>query len=295
MTDYFSSYFLGANTNQGFYSCYDTFCDTEQTDFLWVIKGGPGCGKSTFMKLVAAAAEAQALDVEYVLCSADPDSVDGIYIPQWHVGYVDGTAPHVQEVRVPGAGGAYLDLGQYYDFSALRCKRAAIVENQRQYRALYADIYAKLSVFKHQNRAQNHSSKARFYRAITHKGCLSLYPRRCDVIGMDTANELAEDALSHQKRLIEIRHPLFPELVEGIYLPDTHELYRMIHTEEDLALEHAISIVCPLLKQAKAMHDELEAIYHPHVDFDGVTAMAEKHIKMLKNQNTDCKYEENIV
>ena len=37
------------------------------------------------------------MDVEYVLGSGDPDSVDGVYIPAWHTGYVDGTAPHVIE------------------------------------------------------------------------------------------------------------------------------------------------------------------------------------------------------
>ncbi|MCQ2420706.1 MAG: hypothetical protein MJ118_06190, partial [Clostridia bacterium] len=73
--------FLGANTAKGFYSLYDSFCSGPD-DFLWVLKGGPGCGKSSFMRKIGKAAEDAGLDVEYVICSGDPDSLDGIYIPQ---------------------------------------------------------------------------------------------------------------------------------------------------------------------------------------------------------------------
>ena len=108
-------YFLGANGPKGFVSLYREFCSPDSGNFLWVIKGGPGCGKSTFMKKIGKAAEESGLDVEYVLCSSDPDSLDGVLIPQWHVGYADGTAPHVLDVSFPAAAGAYLDLGPFYD------------------------------------------------------------------------------------------------------------------------------------------------------------------------------------
>jgi nucleoside-triphosphatase THEP1 len=38
--------------------------DCAGGDFLWVIKGGPGCGKSEFMSRVAGAAESVGLEVE---------------------------------------------------------------------------------------------------------------------------------------------------------------------------------------------------------------------------------------
>ena len=118
-------YFLGGNTASGFVSFYGQFCRGPE-DFLWVIKGGPGCGKSSFMKTIGKAAENAGLDVEYVLCSGDPDSVDGVYLPALHTGYADGTAPHVLEAVTPGAAGLYLDLGQFYDRIALQKERRAI-------------------------------------------------------------------------------------------------------------------------------------------------------------------------
>ena len=102
-------FFLGANSKNGFASLYDGFTDPAGGDFLWVIKGGPGCGKSTFMKRIGAAAEAAGLAAEYILCSGDPDSLDGVYFPEKRIGYADGTAPHVIEAVYPGAAALYLD------------------------------------------------------------------------------------------------------------------------------------------------------------------------------------------
>ena len=87
-------YFLGANTYSGFYSLYHRFTSPAEGDFLCVIKGGPGGGKSTLMRRLGDAMRARGQQVEYVHCSADPDSLDGVKFPQMHIAYVDGTAPH---------------------------------------------------------------------------------------------------------------------------------------------------------------------------------------------------------
>ena len=41
----------------------------------------------------------------------------------------------------------------------------------------------------------------------------------------------------------------------------------------------------PALAEAKRLHDELEAVYNPHVDFDGVYALAKEHILRLQTEN----------
>ncbi|MFR1988772.1 MAG: hypothetical protein ACLS3C_01400 [Oscillospiraceae bacterium] len=164
-------YFLGGNTASGFVSFYGQFCRGPE-DFLWVIKGGPGCGKSSFMKTIGKAAENAGLDVEYVLCSGDPDSVDGVYLPALHTGYADGTAPHVLEAVTPGAAGLYLDLGQFYDRIALQKERRAIELLQTRYRALYREAYARLVIHARPScplPAQEERSR-RFLRAITCRG-----------------------------------------------------------------------------------------------------------------------------
>ena len=42
--------FAGANTGRGFVSFYDTIFPEDELDGLYIIKGGAGTGKSTFMK-----------------------------------------------------------------------------------------------------------------------------------------------------------------------------------------------------------------------------------------------------
>ena len=42
-------FFLGANSGEGFYSLYDQMLNGRFDDLL-ILKGGPGCGKSTFLK-----------------------------------------------------------------------------------------------------------------------------------------------------------------------------------------------------------------------------------------------------
>lgn len=87
-------FFLGANAPTGFYSLYDTLVNLDAKEQIYFIKGGPGCGKSSFMQHIAKGAQAAGFDVEYIHCSADPESLDAIHIPALQIVYADSTAPH---------------------------------------------------------------------------------------------------------------------------------------------------------------------------------------------------------
>ena len=77
-----SQYFLGANTPNGFYSLYDELIDRNTARDVYILKGGPGCGKSTLLRQVGRRAEDAGLDVEYIWCSGDPDSLDALIRPR---------------------------------------------------------------------------------------------------------------------------------------------------------------------------------------------------------------------
>ena len=51
-------YFLGGNTPAGFYSLYHQLSDADRLRALYIIKGGPGSGKSTLMRRVERHAQA---------------------------------------------------------------------------------------------------------------------------------------------------------------------------------------------------------------------------------------------
>ena len=273
-----TQYFLGGNTARGFVSFYDGFCRGPE-DFLWVIKGGPGCGKSSFMKTIGHAAEDAGLDTEYVLCSGDPDSVDGVYIPAWHTGYVDGTAPHVIEAVTPGAAGLYLDLGQFYDRTALQKERRAIEDLQRRYKRLYRDAYARLAALAAPEVSMEIPAERqrRFLRAVTCRGLVSAEPPAGAV---QLVPEERLRALLGRGDAIVYCDPLFPDTAEAVYLPAEARYLR----GPDSPLPD-VQAAISLLAQAKALHDELEAVYNPHVDFARVYALANSHALRLLREN----------
>lgn len=137
-----TTYFLGACTPQGFLSHYDSLFD--ELEQLRIIKGGSGCGKSTFMRKIGAAAEARGLDVSYILCSSDPESLDGVLLPSLSLGFVDGTAPHVLEPRLCGGSANYLNFGEFYR-SGLKANEPEIRLTQRENAAQYPYVSACLA------------------------------------------------------------------------------------------------------------------------------------------------------
>lgn len=120
-------YFAAANSGGGFFSLFRDVFSPEKFDRMYIIKGGPGCGKSTMMKKIGAEAELRGLPVEYVLCASDPDSLDGVIIRPLGVAVTDGTAPHVMEPEYPAAVEQIVDLYSCLDRGKLVGKRDAII------------------------------------------------------------------------------------------------------------------------------------------------------------------------
>ena len=136
-------FFLGANSSKGFYSLYDKFPPKDGK--LHIIKAGPGTGKSTFMKKIAEGAECLGMDVEYILCSGDPNSLDGIYISQLNSAWVDGTSPHVKEPDLLGVNSDYVNLGQFLSKPFSKTEAAKIRELNQKYKSQYTAAYSYLS------------------------------------------------------------------------------------------------------------------------------------------------------
>ena len=134
-------FFLGANSASGFSSLYDQWVDQAKMQAFYTIKGGAGCGKSTLMRRVADDMEEAGYSVEYIRCSGDPDSLDGVYFPEKGAALMDGTSPHVMDPAYTGATGHYVDLGAGYDRTALFAMREEIVAATQAYRACYPEAY----------------------------------------------------------------------------------------------------------------------------------------------------------
>ena len=87
------------------------------------------------------AAEDAGLAVEYILCSGDPDSLDGVVLPELKCAVADGTSPHVIEPKYPAAVDRYVDLGRFYDLTAAKADAEAVKTHTRDYKAAYSRAY----------------------------------------------------------------------------------------------------------------------------------------------------------
>ena len=138
---------------------------------LYLIKSGPGCGKSTMMKQLA---QLSSGPVQRIHCSSDPDSLDGVVFCDKKAAILDATAPHTMEPLAPGADEVVVSLYHTMSVEDLHPHREEI-------RALFA---------------RNASLRSRAARYIASAGSLLLDSRRAEACSTDF-----EKARRYVKRL----------------------------------------------------------------------------------------------
>ena len=134
-------YFAAANTYKGFESFFDEIFNTEKLERIYILKGGPGAGKSTLMKKAALTAQSKGLTPTCFHCSSDPLSLDGVVIKEMKTAILDGTAPHVFDPKYAGAKEIIVNLGEAWNLESLARDCAEIVSltsgKSKMYRAAY--------------------------------------------------------------------------------------------------------------------------------------------------------------
>ena len=348
------AFFLGANSPAGFYSLYSELISPALARRIYLIKGGPGCGKSTLMRQVEQQALQAGLAVERILCSGDPDSLDGLLLPEVNIALADATAPHVLEPKFPGAVEQYVNLGSCYDSEGLQQVREGIMScmtgypacYRRAYRCLEAafelseDVRATLltpqlrqrlarrakGILRRELKPKKNGEKGqvtrRFLSAVTHKGCMTLFDTAaalcpklyvledCCALGHELLMELLTGAVEGGYDVISCPDPMCPERLQHLLIPEAGlgfitstptcpyegEYFRCLHPEHttDAAvrprLRFALKVSAALteeavvsLAQAKQMHDELEKLYNPYVDFGRVKEIGEDILREILN------------
>lgn len=136
--------FPGGNTPYGFYSYYNYIMPQNKAEKIFCLKGGPGTGKSTIMKVIGEHFIDNGEDVDFLWCSSDPDSLDGVVIRDRNVAVVDGTTPHIVDPQNPGAVDMIKDLGAYWDESLLRENREGILRCNEETGACFRLAYGYL-------------------------------------------------------------------------------------------------------------------------------------------------------
>ena len=133
-----AKYFLGTNSSEGFVSSFDKCYSCEDNWKTFIIKGGPGTGKSSFMKSLQTYAEKEGIEYEIFPCSSDPNSLDAVIFPCKKLVVLDGTSPHIVEPVFPGCCEQILNFSDFWDRRKLEKTREEItfytLKNRRQHR-----------------------------------------------------------------------------------------------------------------------------------------------------------------
>jgi len=341
-------FFLGANSKDGFHSFYDDLIDLKKAKAVYIIKGSPGCGKSSFMKKIKAIAEHSGCVVEDIWCSSDPDSLDGIIIPSLKIAFVDGTAPHIVEPKYPLAVEHYINLGEFITSDVCE-KKDEIIALTDKYRSGYKGIYNLLatagvieaellnialggvSLERIAKRAKGIISreisskssggavKRRFLSSISSKGYTTLFDTPSTLadniyviednfgLGMFLLQPIADAAKSSGFDVYLAYSPLFPDRLEHIIIPElslafvtskkhsayTGEYKRKIRLDAMIdatilrekkkkisfsrkLMQSTLSEAYSSLNELKVLHDDIEALYNPYVNFDAIYEFAVK-------------------
>ena len=339
-----TNFFVGANSGDGFQNLFSEIVDLEHTYDLMVLKGGPGVGKNTFMREIGRTLETAGTPVEYLWCSGDPDSLDGVVLPELRCAICDGTSPHVIEPKYPAAVDRYVDLGRFYDLAAAKAAADEVKAYTHGYQAAYARAYRCLKAARqveldavtaakatfdsrkalrrtegiiarelHKRGKESGHTTKRFLGSVTHKG----YIWRFDSVDVlcSRVYELADSAETAGP-LLKMIHaaavergwdtivclaPEEPGRIEHLLIPGLELAfvtsrpgmeyegtpYRRIRLDAmmqpankaRIRFQHRMAALLreegmQALREAKANHDKLEAVYNPYVDFDGVRALA---------------------
>lgn len=152
-----------------------------------------------------------------------------------------------------------------------------------------------------------------FFESTVRAACPRVYTLDDDLgLATDYIAVVAEGAKKRGLNAVLCLDPLNPDRLEALLLPDEglgfvavttarpcpadccrhirldalaqREILRAKRSELRACLklrEKLLAESVSALARAKDLHDELEDIYNPHVDFDGVYALADQHIRTL--------------
>ncbi len=251
--------FFGASNSSDGFKNYFGEC-FERADRLFIIKGGPGTGKSSFMRKIAELSEACGYPTEHYFCSSDHTSYDGVLFSRGgkYTGLVDGTFPHPYIEKLPGLREEILNTGQFWDRDILCRSREEIMylcaSKSRYYDKAYSYLRACGNIRRVQNSylSENVCSEKianiakRLTRSMPDGKTFSVIPAPINCIGMkgeahfetfeneaekiyilcgecgagEFLSEIFESAKDKRLRLRVSPNPIYHRELDGVYFED---------------------------------------------------------------------------
>lgn len=134
--------FASSHTSQGFYTFIPELI--KGLDKVIILKGAPGTGKSTFIRLVGETMLEQGLEVEFWVSALDAITPDGVYLPQLSIAVINGSLPESIDPHYAGIREQLINLGEYWDLEAIEAHRAEIINLVDQMEISQQQVYKHL-------------------------------------------------------------------------------------------------------------------------------------------------------
>ena len=258
-----NSFFIGANTKNGFRYADSTFLNENNLTKLYIIKGGPGTGKSSLMKRLRDDLEASGISACSYYCSSDPDSLDAVVFENGNVrvAIADGTAPHILDAALPGAVSETVDLGKFWNSDALEkslndiarhaALKALAFDKTRMYMASSTELFSLMTCSAREGYLSEKAENAaiRIAKELPHQRKAQIIRNVCTAaVSMKGAVRLT--AFENAEKLIGIEDfaslsPLFLETLSNVLIKKGHsiavsrsplgEIYELYLPEADVA------------------------------------------------------------
>ena len=275
-------YFLGANGPKGYFSRFDQLFSASPSGKCFLLKGGPGTGKSTVLKKVAEKLKEKDLSTELIFCSADVNSLDAVITSDGKIAALDATLPHAVEPKYPGIYEKTVSLFDCWNEEKLfehRRKAAELFdENRKNHEQARRYIAAAAGLFEEAARLEKdciYQEKA--VRTAT-RICLREFGKRRGTRGKEKERFLSaitDEGVCFFDKTAKL-------LCKKIYLfNDEYGAASRIFmsTVRKLALEHGYDIVicrCPIFPQEKIEH-----IFIPEIGLGFMTGNKRHKINII--------------
>jgi len=330
----------GAMTPAGFHSYYRE--GLSGCTHIYILKGGPGCGKSTLMRKIGLLLQEQGQDVEYWPCSSDDASLDGVICRSLGLAVVDGTAPHTLDPLYPGAVESLVNMG-CWDEAQLRPHLAQMQRLSEEGSSHYAKARQHLATARQISQTEAEANRealdtqrlSALCRSLTADiFCRSESVRRffISVVTPGGEQHIAEELTEGMQRIL-LKGPRGcgqTELLQTIaqaaqlngqscafgyraILPQEPAMLllneqklaivpaELVQVREDdriidcaalltgaptpsrnAAVQKALDAAAAEIGAAHALHDELEDIYRPAIDFAAVTRIGDELLTKIQ-------------
>ena len=287
-------YFPGANTGRGFIGHFEGIVPPwSEPHYTYVLKGGPGVGKSTLMKKCAAIARANGFTVEEFRCASDPESFDAVRIPQRRLVLLDGTAPHTIDPATPGIDGETLDLGRFLHKEVFKRRREELFVLAEENRAHYKNAFACLSAAGSLRRAAvseaARSADLTMIRTFLKEGFT--LPKEGTPRTLFLTSPTPAGVADFREAQDAENTVYLPGVLGAVFLNEAMKLVQNTQTLSPLsdfipfAMQEAETLTAQAVEElrlCKRTHDAIETIYRPFVDYDHVERETNRLLETLK-------------